>query len=139
MTLLQVPISLVGQTNVMTVLDPLNNIFPELPMAVINPASNHFRYLSLTDIDNCHHLTSHLLCMKREINIVPAHGCSLQLANCKVWATNVIHDLTNTDIMLIMSKEMNATPSCDNKTDSTVLLPIRSIMKLYISCQLKRQ
>ena len=35
MTLLQVPITLVGQTNIMTVLDPLNKIFPELQLATI--------------------------------------------------------------------------------------------------------
>ena len=139
MTLLQVPISSVGQSNIMTVLDPLNKIFPELPMAVVNPTSNYFRYLSLTDIDNCHQLTSHLLCMKREINIVPAHGCSIQLSNCKVWATDVVHDLTNTEIMIILSKEMEATVSCDNKTDSMVQLPNRSIIKLSINCQLKTQ
>jgi hypothetical protein len=136
MTLLQVPIAHVGQTNSLTVLDPLNKIFGDLPMAVVNTASNYFRYLSLSDVDNCHHLTSHLLCMKREIRIVPAHGCSMELANCKVWATHVVHDLTNTEIMLILSEEMTATMACDNKTDVSIELPLRSIMRLSINCRI---
>jgi hypothetical protein len=136
MTLLQVPITPVGSHNILSVLDPLNKIFIELPMAIINQNANTFRYMSLSDVAQCHHLTSHLLCTKREIEIVPAHGCSLQLNNCRVWATNVVHDISNTEIILILEEEMTATMNCDNRTIETVTLPVRSIIKLATSCQI---
>jgi hypothetical protein len=136
MTLLQVPITPVGQSYTLTVLDPLNRIFPDLSMAVTSMQSNQYRYLSLSDIDNCHHLTSHLLCIKRKIEIVPAHGCSIQLGNCRVWATNVVHDITNTEFMLILSNPMKATMSCDNATDRYIDLPSRLIMRLSLTCTL---
>ena len=136
MTLLQVPITPVGAHNILSVLDPLNKIFIELPMAVVNQNANTFRYMSLSDVAQCHHLTSHLLCAKREIEIVPAHGCSLQLKNCRVWATNVVHDISNTEIILILSEKMAATMSCDNRTVETIDLPIRSIIRLATSCQI---
>ena len=67
---------------------------------------------------------------------MPAHGCSIRLRNCDVWATTVAHDITNTVIMILLPRESQAKISCHDGKTSTVKLPIRAIISLSMHCDL---
>ena len=135
-TLLQVPIAPVMEQNTLVILSPLNKINQNLELAVLNQKGNYFRYLSSADLRECHDIQPALLCAKRPIEIVPAHGCSLRMQNCDVWATNVVHDVTNTEIILQLENEINATLDCDDQPKKVIELPLRSVIDLSTHCKL---
>ena len=136
MTLLQIPIAVMSETHRAQVLDPHNQIHPDLSITAVNEGGNFFRYLSDTDYHNCIVTEGKKICQKRRIEILPAHGCSIRLRNCDVWATTVAHDITNTEIMILLPKESQAKISCDDGNTSTVTLPIRAIISLSMHCDL---
>ena len=78
-----------------------------------------------------------MICQKRKIDILPEHGCSIRLGNCPVWATTVVHDLTNTEIMLLLPKQTEATISCDGSKSVNIDLPMRAILNLDLGCELR--
>ena len=73
---------------------------------------------------------------KRHIEILPSHGCSIRLANCPVWATTVAHDLTNTEIMILLPERLNVTITCEGGKPEQAELPIRGIISLDLGCSL---
>ena len=137
MTLLQIPIAPMTDLNTLAILDPMNQIHPDLNLAVTNLGSNSFRYLSNTDYAACIPVKQTMICQKRKIDILPEHGCSIRLANCPVWATTVVHDLTNTEIMLLLPQETEATISCDGSKSVSTKLPMRAILNLDLGCELR--
>ena len=137
MTLLQIPIAPMTDLNTLAILDPMNQIHPDLNLAVTNLGSNSFRYLSNTDYAACIPVKQTMNCQKRKIDILPEHGCSIRLGNCPVWATTVVHDLTNTEIMLLLPEETEATISCDGSKSVSTNLPMRAILNLDLGCELR--
>ena len=136
-TLLQIPIAPMTEVNTLVVLDPLNRIHADLPLAVVNKAGNFYRYLTTSDYHKCVTVGTNKICQKRRIEISPHHGCGIRLNNCDIWATTVAHDISNTEIMVLLPNSSNATVKCDDGSVSQLRLPIRSIITLNLHCELK--
>ena len=120
----------------MKVLDIANKIHLDLPYAAVTKTRNKYRYLSGSDIQNCDSTDEKLLCQKRLIEISPKQGCSVNLDNCEKWADILVHDITNSDIILIMKEELNATLTCKGKDAEQIGLPRKAIMTLSLNCDL---
>ena len=121
-TLLQVPIAAMNEIQTIHVLDHKNKYDSSFPLAVLNKQSNTYRYLSLADYVSCVQVTQAKLCQKRRIEINPQIGCSLRLMNCKVWVSDLVHDLSNSEILIASGKARNATISCNKAPTRTCLL-----------------
>ena len=113
-TLLQIPIASLKDVQTLHILDNKNKIGSDLTMAVINRQSNCYRLLSASDYLECTTLNSAKLCQKRLIQINPRLGCSLRLMNCEAWTTDVVHDLSNSEVFILLRQNMNASLECDN-------------------------
>ena len=136
-TLLQIPIASLKEVQSLHVLDKLNmNGNSDLHLAVLNKQSNSYRLLTDTDYTRCTQLEQAKLCQKRLIQIFPKLGCSLRLMNCKIWTTDVVHDLSNSEILLALTKPMNASLECDKQHSKKIYLPAQAIIQLAIHCSL---
>ena len=135
-TLLQIPIAKLHEKAYLAVLDINNLVHSDLPLAVVDYRANQFRFLSQSDFDNCIDIDDKKACQKREIRILPAAGCNIELGNCAKWTTSVAHDITNSDILIISDRAENATVTCDNQPATQIEIPARAIMTLDISCSL---
>ena len=135
-TLLQIPIAPIHQKYELIVLNQINKIHSDLPLAVANYESNVYRFLSMSDYASCYAAESSKICQKREIRISPKLGCTLTRKNCKVWPTEVIHDLTNSQILIYLEKDKNATLACDGEKDAAVGLPRKAMLTLNVHCSL---
>ena len=134
-TLIQIPISPLLSKTELKILDTKNTMSTDLTMAVIDSQANSFRYLSLADFHRCTELKGRLICQKRLIQILPPMGCSLRLKNCELWATLVVHDITNTDFIFISNK--NATQisvTCGKQDPVSQILPTSAMVKVPLSC-----
>jgi hypothetical protein len=135
-TLLQIPVAPTGKKSILRVLDPLNTVHSLIDLACLDMKSNSFRYMASDEIRNCYDANGKLFCNRRSIEITPIHGCSLRLANCKVWTNIVVHDLSNVEILTLLPDEMEATVSCVGEKDSKHTLPKRAILTLNMHCSL---
>jgi len=133
-TLIQIPIASLHSRLELTVLDHDNIMSSDLTMAVVDKQANKFRYLSLSDFHRCTELRGRLICQKRSISILPPMGCSLQIKNCKLWATTVVHDITNTNFIFLSNNSTNITSTCGKNKPRTYRLPKNSMMKVPLSC-----
>lgn len=136
-TLLQIPIAPMHQIYNLEVLNDFNQIHSDLPLAVVNRDMNIFRYLSLSDYNNCLKADGSIICQKREITIMPKVGCSLKRNNCDEWTDIVVHDITNSQILIILQNETRATLKCDEKKPEFATLPKRAVLNLDVHCQLE--
>ena len=136
LTLLQIPIASLSENQHLHVLDANNTISVDLPMAVLNLQANSYRFLTLSDYLHCIELGNSKLCQKRLIEINPQLGCSLRLRNCGKWTTDVVHDLSNTEILISLEEERNATISCDKTAETKILLPRQAIIQLALHCKM---
>ena len=114
----------------------MNQLHADLPLAIVNYADNTYRYFSNSDYARCEEADKFMLCQKREIIIRPRQGCNLRKRDCDTWADEVIHDITNSRLLVILKHAMNATLSCDDRPDTTVLIPMSTVMNLNIHCSL---
>lgn len=135
-TLLQVPISELNIRNSLLILDRKNLISTTYEMAVVDLSMNTYRYLSMSDFLQCTELGGRLICQKRKITIKPRAGCSLQIKNCKVWADTLVHDITNSKIILSQQNNSTATVSCPGKNEERITLPKKCILDIHPACQL---
>ena len=136
-TLLQIPIASLKEIQSLHILDKSNmNGNVDLHLAVLNKQSNSYRLLTNSDYMKCTQLDQARLCQKRMIQIFPRLGCSVRLMNCPVWTTDVVHDLSNSEILLSLTKPMNASLDCDNKQTQKITLPMQAIIRLSIHCSL---
>ena len=135
-TLLQIPIASLKDVQTLHILDNKNKIGSDLTMAVINRQSNCYRLLSASDYLECTTLNSAKLCQKRLIQINPRLGCSLRLMNCEAWTTDVVHDLSNSEVLILLRQNMNASLECDNAQKKSIGLPRQAIIRLSIHCKL---
>ena len=132
-TLLQIPIVPMHQKYELIVLNQINKIHSDLPLAVANYELNVYRFLSMSDYASCYPAESLKIWQKREIRISPKLGCK---KNCKTWATEVIHDLTNSQISIYLENDMDATLACDEEKYTAVSLPRRAMLTLNVHCSL---
>ena len=123
-TLLQIPIAKLHIKSAIRVLDVANIVHSDLPLAVVNAQANTYRLLSNSDLRDCIQSDQTKICQKREITISPAAGCSIKLRNCDKWATHVVHDITNSDILIISDDTEKATIRCDNQPAREVNLSL---------------
>ena len=135
-TLLQIPIAPMHQKYELLVLNQINKIHSDLPLAVANYELNVYHFLSMSDYASCYAAESSKIWQKREIRISPKLGCTLTRKNCKVWATEVIHDLTNSQILIYLENYKNATLACDGEKDTAVSLPKKAMLTLNVHCSL---
>ena len=112
-TLLQIPVAPMHQIYQLKTLTQKNVIHSDLPLAVINKETNSYRFLTLSDYANCLSDDNALICQKREIKIMPKLDCSIERENCDVWTTDAVHDVSNSQLMIVLEREMNATLTCD--------------------------
>ena len=136
-TVLQIPIFNTHSKHELDTLSPMNQLHADLPLVIVNYADNSFRYFSNSDYAHCEETNNFRLCQKRAIKIRPRQGCILMEKNCDAWADEVIHDLTNSRLLVILKNPMNATLSCDENPDTTVLIPMSVVMTLNIHCSLQ--
>ena len=83
-TLLQIPIAKLHHTYFLRTLTQKNQLHADLPLAIINPSMNQYRFLSLSEYKNCLVSENTLICRKRTIEISPILGCNLK----KIIATS---------------------------------------------------
>ena len=106
----------------------------DLGLAVINKKASYYRYLSNTDFLRCINHGKIKMCQKRNVEIVLDRACSV--ATCKKWANIVAHDLTDSEILLIVPPNKTATLTCKDREPVSVRLPTAGICKLSTSCSL---
>ena len=107
-TLLQIPVGSSQNKLTLHVLPDSSQLHTGLLLTIQNYIANSYRYLSQSDYVACSQVNNFKLCQKTPITIMPREGCNLKFNNCKDWANTVVHDLTNTKILLILEKQMNA-------------------------------
>jgi len=118
-------------------LDAQNIIHDDLHMVAMNKDKNSFRYLSESDFEGCTEVGQASVCQKREIRIEPKVGCNLKDNNCVHWTDIVVHDITNTQILMIFQTPHNATLSCDFQPDQVIALKLRQLATLNVKCSLQ--
>ena len=138
-TLLQIPMANMHIISTLHVLNQQNQIHSDLPLAIMNKDMNQYRYISLADFAKCTRADNSLVCQKREIKISPRLGCSLKRQNCNAWTTEVIHDITNSEIMISLQKSVNATLECDNRQKEKIELPAKAMLTIDIHCSLEAE
>ena len=107
-------------------------------MAVVSKSTNTYRFLSDSDFHTCMETRDTLICQKRNIIIDTRKGCVLKESNCKDLADLVVHDVTNSQILVSAREAINDTLACGKKLDPieipneailTVLCPVVSMQK----------
>ena len=134
-SLLQIPVAKINTDHELEILDPLNILRPDLTLAVVSKSTNTYRYLSDSDFHRCMQTRDIMICQKRNIVIQPRQGCILREANCADWADIIVHDVSNSQILISGKESQNATLSCNNKIDH-ITIPNSAILTLPVSCSL---
>ena len=134
-TLIQIPIAPMHSRLGLKLLDHDNIMTSDLTMAIIDNQANTYRYLSLSDFHRCTELRGKLICQKRPIQILPPLGCSIRLQNCEIWATTVVHDITNSNFLFISKQnETQITSSCGKQDPKTYILPSSAMVTIPLAC-----
>ena len=136
-TILQIPIARLAETQQLALLESSNILQNDLHMAVVNEGRNEYRLLSSSDYSNCIHNPESTICQKREIKISPRLGCVIKQRNCRNWADKVVHDITNTEILISLPAPSKATLICDGKSDRDIELPKTALVHLDLNCELQ--
>ena len=134
-TLLQVPIAKINTDFELEILDPLNIMRPDLTMAVISKSTNTYRFLSDSDFHKCLQTRDAMICQKRNVIIQPRQSCVIKDSNCDNWANLIVHDVTNTQILISSKEIINATLTCNFRKDR-ISIPQSAILTLPASCSL---
>ena len=133
-SLLQIPLADMSESNSITILKPNNVLHTDLGLAVVNYKASYYRYLSNTDFLRCINHEKIKMCQKRNIEIDLDRACNVRV--CSKWANIVAHDLTNSEILMILPPNQTATLTCKDRDPVTVRLPAAGICKLSTSCSL---
>ena len=59
--------------------------------------------------------------------------------NCKVWVSDLVHDLSNSEILISLGTARNAIISCENSQTRTILLPEQAIVQLGMHGQMQTE
>ena len=133
-TLIQIPIVNSKDVHRLELIPPTEQLFSGLSLMVVDSNNSTMRYLSRSDYAACWDAQSDMLCQKRKIQIF-GENCSDIMA-CKPWMHSVIHDLTNSRIIIIQETSVSAVLACDGKKPRSVRIPSRSIVNLNVHCEL---
>ena len=136
-TILQIPIARMNEIQKLIMLESINILQNDLHMAVVNEGRNEYRFLSSSDFTNCIPALTGTICQKREIKISPRLGCIIKQHNCRTWANRVVHDITNTEILISLPDATNATIACDSNIRRTIELPKIALIHLDLNCNLR--
>ncbi len=136
-TLLQVPIAALNDHKFIELLDNTNRFSTDLGMAVVDYGSNTYRFLSDSDFHKCTEIGRKLVCQKREINIKPRSECGIKINNCNNWAEIIVHDITNTRILLSQPNNSSAFISCEKQKTREIQLPTSAILDIPVFCRLR--
>ena len=134
-TILQIPMMDHSTTYVLELIESKKQSNADLPMVVRNEQDNTYRYLSNSDYVNCQDVLNSKLCQKRPIKIFPTDTCQ-RADECDEWTAIVVHDITNTKIIVQTPKSNDATISCDRKQNQIMHIPAVALVTLPIHCQL---
>ena len=134
-SLLQIPIAKINTDLELEILEPINKVRPVLTMAVVSKSTNTYRFLSGSDLRTCMETRDTLICQKRNIIIDTRKGCVLKEANCKNWADLVVHEVTNSQILVSAGEAINPTLACGKKLDP-IEIPNEAILTVPVSCGL---
>lgn len=137
-TILQIPIAKINTDYKLEILDPINILRPDLTLAIVSLSTNTYRLLSDSDFHRCLQTRDIMICQKRSISIQPRQGCILKETNCNDWADLIVHDITNSQILISGKEIINATLSCQEQSDQ-ISIPYSAILTLPISCTLASQ
>ena len=77
------------------------------------------------------------MCQKRHIEIDFDPDCDP--TECKDWANIVVHDLTNTELIIVQNNQSTATLDCVGEQPTSVVFPNSAIIKLSTDCSLSRR
>ena len=106
-TILQIPMMDHSTTYVLELIESKKQSNADLPMVVRNEQDNTYRYLSNSDYVNCQDVLNSKLCQKRPIKIFPTDTCQ-RAEECDEWTAIVVHDITNTKIIVQTPKSNDA-------------------------------
>ena len=104
-------------------------------MIVRNKQDNSYRYLSNSDYVSCQDMLNSKLCQKRPIKIFQKDTCEAA-EGCDDWTNIVVHDITNTKIIVQTPTNNDAMIFCDNKAKQNIHIPAAALVTLPIHCQL---
>ena len=134
-SLLQIPMADMSDRNEVMILSPSNMLHSDLGIALVNRKARYFRYLSDSDYLRCIPTESTKVCQKRHIEIDFDVNCDPN--ECADWANLVVHDLTNTEIMVIQPTPTSATLECPNSSAArSVMVPASAIIRISTECSL---
>ena len=134
-SLIEIPLADMSDTHTVAVLEPSKVVHADLGLAIINSKLGYYRYLSDSDYLNCVDSHKSKICQKRNIEMIIQRGCrSMQ---CNNWTQVTVHDLTNTEIMIISQKNSTATLSCLGMEDRSIYVPQAGICYLDTKCSLR--
>ena len=136
-TILQILIACLAKTQKLVLLESSNILQNDLHMAVVDEGRNEFRYLSSSDYSKCLQTSKGSICQKREISISPRIGCIIKQHNCKNWANKVVHDITNTEILISLPEPQNVTLMCGKSSTRHITLPKTALVHLDLNCNLE--
>ena len=124
-----------SDTYVVSVLAPSKVVHTDLSLAIVNSKLGYFRYLSDSDYLNCVDSHRSKICQKRNIEMFLQPGC--RDMQCNTWHQVTVHDLTNTEIMIISHKNSTAILSCLGMEGRSITVPQAGICYLDTKCSLR--
>ena len=133
-SLLQIPMADMSDRNEVVILSPSNILHADLGIALVNKRSRCYRLLSNSDYLRCIETARTKVCQKRHIEIDFDPECDP--IECKDWANVVVHDLTNTELIIVQANETTATLECVGEQPTSVVIPNSAIIKLSTDCSL---
>jgi hypothetical protein len=140
-SILQIPLVNFEHQFTIAILPTLMTKHPELDLLAIDKRANTYRFLSDVEFKDCLNLGKARVCQKRPIEISPFHSCNLaaEKLTCNNWDYLVIHDLSNTEIMILSDEKQNVTLDCKGKRSQQITLPRTGIFNLNGKCRLQNE
>ena len=131
--LVQIPIADMTEKLTLAVLEPDNVAHSDISLAVLSDRASFYRFLSDSDYTACIEAGENKICQKRQIEIDFDDLC--RPGSCSTWASTMIHDISDTEIIIISPKNLTAKLSCPGLTKE-VALPPAGICRLGKQCDL---
>ena len=135
-SLVQIPIADMTEKQTLAILKPENILHSDLSLAVINERANYYRYLSDSDYMNCIDADQAKICQKRHIEI--SFKPDYRPDTCEKWAPMAVHDLSDTEILIISPSNVTAQLLCPGVREQ-VTIPATGISRLGKQCELISQ
>ena len=135
-TMVQVLVDAINKDYQISVLKQENLIRSDLSLAITSLSTNSYRLLSDSDFHRCIETSECLMCQKRKKEILVRQECSLRIKNCQNWADMVVHDITNTHILIFYILNQTAILACDDSTPFELQIPSSAILTVPVNYHL---